>query len=323
MAFGDVVEVAPCIRTMELSIEVSATSKSKSKFYDAEMSETYVRLTVLSENKGFTFLVTSCRQFTGSYTLKTPNGTCLSSGSLAQGTGFPFLAKDIPLDKFEVINGGFKVVVRLSNQEYVPAHSKYAALDSAASFLERLYHDVHDRDVSFIVNNPDLEAANEITVERAHKLVLNQWPYFKRMFSSDFMEGGAGKKEIQVKDVKPQVFHFCFDSSQPTVTFSDPITNPQEASWEDVFLAAHRYELDELCHLVEKSILEKLTPEAAIPFLFRTGYQFDALRVPSIKYIASTSASQVASKSFRDAYQDHPEFGGLLFELFEACYGNK
>ncbi|KAG0343213.1 hypothetical protein BG005_002541, partial [Podila minutissima] len=243
------------------------------------------------------------------------------------------LAKDLPLDKLEAINGRFKVVVSLSNQEYiVPAHSKYAAINSAASFLERLYHDVHDRDVSFIFNNPDLESTNEITVKRAHKLVLNQWPYFKRMFSSDIMEGGAGEKEIQVKDVKPQVFQLLLrfmytgvipHGEQPTVTFSDPITNPQEASWEDVFLAAHRYELDELCHLVEKSILEKLTPEAAIPFLFRTGYQFDAFRVPSIKYIASTSASQVASKSFRDAYQDHPEFGGLLFELFEACYGNK
>jgi len=53
-------------------------------------------------------------------------------------------------------------------------------------------------------------------------------------------------------------------------------------------------------------------------FLFRT-----AFRAPVIKYIASTSASQVASVVSRDAYQDHTDFAGLLFELFEACHGSK
>ncbi|KAF9325533.1 hypothetical protein BG006_010984 [Podila minutissima] len=275
MAFGDA-EIAPCVRTLEFSIEVSATSLSTSKYYDVGM-KTILRLTV---------------------------------GSLGQCSGFQdiVLAKDIPLDKLEVINGRFKVVVRLSNQEYVPAPSKYAALDSAASFLERLYHDVHGRDVSFIVNNPHLEAANEITVERAHKLVLNQWPYFKRMFSSDFMEGGAGEKEIQVKDVKPQVFQLLLrfmytgtipQEKHPSTTFADTLTDPQEVCWEDLFLAAHRYELDELCEFAQNNMLENLTPEAAIPFLFRTGYLFDSLRAPSIKFIASTSASHVANNAFR------------------------
>ncbi|KAF9387580.1 hypothetical protein CPB97_002361 [Podila verticillata] len=110
---------------------------------------------------------------------------------------------------------------------------------------------------------------------------------------------------------------------QPSATFADALTNPQEASWEDVFLAADRYELEELCTLIEKIIPAKLTPQAAIPFLFRTGYLFDTLREPCIKYVASTSANQVASKSFRDAYQDHPDFGGLVFELFEARHGKK
>ncbi|KAG0027613.1 hypothetical protein BGZ81_005462, partial [Podila clonocystis] len=244
-----------------------------------------------------------------------------------------------------VINGRCQVNVSLSSRKYddvpappqsvvapEPVAPKPVVPSPSASFLERLYNDVRDRDVAFIFNNPDLESTSEITVERAHKLVLNQWPYFNHMFRSDFMEGGAGEKEIQVKDVKPQVFQLLLrfmytgvipQGEQPTVTFSDSLTNPQEASWEDVFLAAHRYELDELCELAQKQILEKLTSQATIPFLFRTGYLFDSFRAPSIKYIASTNAGQVASKSFRDTYQDHPEFGGLVFELFEECHGKK
>ncbi|KAG0084221.1 hypothetical protein BGZ92_010102, partial [Podila epicladia] len=199
-----------------------------------------------------------------------------------------------------------------------------------ASFLDRLYHDVDHRDVSFILTPADTAATNETHVKTAHKVVLCQWSYFKRMFSSNFMEGGEGE-EIQVKDVKPQVFQFLLrftyigvipHGEQPMVTFSDPIANPP-ACWEDVFLAAHRYELDELCELAQKKTLERLTTQGAIPFLFRTGYLFDSLRASSIKFIASTSPSHVASKAFRDTYQDHPEFGGLVFELFEAYYCNK
>lgn len=60
-----------------------------------------------------------------------------------------------------------------------------------------------------------------------------------------------------------------------------------------------------------------------LPFLFRTGLPVEAFRAPVIKYIASTSASQVASVASRYAYQDHTDFAGLLFELFEACHGSK
>lgn len=250
------------------------------------------------------------------------------------------LAQDIPQSQLELVNGRYQVDVCLSSRVYVaPAPPRSfpppepTAPTPAASFLDRLYHDVDNRDVSFILSPADSVAINESHVKKAHKVVLYQWPYFKRMFGSDFMEGGAGEKEIQIKDVKPKAFQLLLrfmytciipHVEEPTVTFSDALINPQEeASWEDVFLVAHRYEVEELCELAQKKILAKLTPQAVIPFLFRTGYLFDSLRAPSIKYIASTSASQVASKTFRDAYQDHPEFGGLVFELFEECHGKK
>ncbi|KAG0017180.1 hypothetical protein BGZ81_010860 [Podila clonocystis] len=326
----DDIIVKPCIRTMEFSLEASATTGVMTLTYDAG-SRDYLRLYVTPENKGFSFSVTPCPLFIGSYTLKTPSGTCLSSGSLAQGHRHGLyeivLARNIPLDKLEVINGRFKIVVCLSNQEHVAsAHSKHVAPDPAASFLDRLYHDTDSRDVSFIFSNPD-SPTTETNVEKAHKLILHQWPYFRRMFSSDFMEGGAGEKEIQIKGVKPKVFQmllrFMYNipiAEQPLVAFTETVANPRDASWEDIFLAAHRYELEELCALAQKNIIEKLTPQVAIPFLFRTGYLFETLRAPTISYIASTSASQVASKSLRDSYQDHPEFGDLLFEFFKEYH---
>lgn len=249
------------------------------------------------------------------------------------------LAENIPRSRLEIVNGRYQVDVCLSSRQYfAPAPpkpfiaSKLVAPDPATSLLNRLYHDVDNRDVSFILSPADSAASNETLVKKAHKVVLNQWPYFKRMFNSDFMEGGEGEKEVQVTDVKPKVFQLLLrfmytgiipQEEQPSVAFTDAIANPQEASWEDVFLAAHRYELEELCDLAQKNILNKLTPKAAIPFLFRTGYLFETLRTPVIKYTAKTSANQAASKSFRDAYQDHPEFGGLVFEIFEAYHGSK
>ncbi|KAG0037497.1 hypothetical protein BGZ82_002409 [Podila clonocystis] len=317
---------------MEFSLEASTTTGGMRLTYDAG-SRDYLKLYVTPENKGFSFSVSPCPLFIGSYTLKTRNGTCLSSGSLAQGQGPGHglheivLAREIPLDKLEVINGRFKIVVNLSNQEHVAsAHSKHAALDQAASFLDRLYHDTDSRDVSFIFSNPD-SPTTETNVEKAHKLILYQWPYFRRMFSSDFVEGGAGEKEIQIKGVKPKVFQmllrFMYNipiAEQPLVAFTEAVANPRDASWEDIFLAADRYELEKLCELAQKNIAEKLTPQVAIPFLFRTGYLFETLRAPTIRYIASTSASQIASQSFRDGYQDHPEFGGLLFEFFKEYH---
>jgi len=186
--------------------------------------------------------------------------------------------------------------------------------------------------VSFIFDPEDSAVTNESCVKKAHKVVLYQWPYFKRMFNSEFIEGGAGEKDIRIKDVKPKVFQlllrFMYTGNishmyQPLVIFTDALTDLKEASWEDTFLAAHHYELEDLCKLAQKEILGRLTPQTAIPFLFRTGYLFESLREPCIKYVASTSAKKAASKDFRNTYHDHPEFGDLVFEIFEVYHGSK
>ncbi|KAG0037498.1 hypothetical protein BGZ82_002410 [Podila clonocystis] len=323
----------PCHRTQEFIFDwpvEASSSVCMSQVYHSGADQFTLRVNrQLTFDISHTFILSPRITFAYSYTIKTPSGSCLASGPLEPNDpenldqrrllDFHVMEEKILQSRLEVINGRYQVNLSLSSQRYVVSAPPQAVVaprpvapSPAVSFLDRLYHDVHDRDVAFIFNNPGLESTSEITIERAHKLVLDQWSYFNHMFRSDFMEGGVGDEEIQVKDVTPQVFQLLLrfmytgvipHGEQPTITFSDSLTNPQEASWEDVFLAAHRYELEELCELAQKKILEKLTTKATIPFLFRTGYLFDSFRA--------------------DAYQDHPEFGGLLFELFEACHGSK
>ncbi|KAF9215041.1 hypothetical protein BGZ59_002452 [Podila verticillata] len=351
LGFPSNVSRKTCIKSLEFSFDWSVTeSTPPPQNYDG--GDGFFTLSIVLagpfNNSGITFRLSPRTTFAQSFTIKTPSGSCLASGPLVPGVRTPgfgmtfetqTLAERIPRSRLEILNGRYQVDVCLSSRQYsAPAPKPFVvapkpvASDPATSLLNRLYRDVDNRDVSFILSPADLAASNETLVRKAHKVVLNQWPYFKRMFNSDFMEGGKGEKEIKVTNVKPKVFQLLLrfmytgiipQEERPFVAFTDAIANPQEASWEDVFLAAHRYELEELCDLAHKNILDKLTPQTAIPFLFRTGYLFETLRAPVIKYTAKTSASQAASKSFRDTYQDHPEFGALVFEIFEAYHGSK
>ncbi|KAG0343212.1 hypothetical protein BG005_002540 [Podila minutissima] len=308
----------PCIKTLEFSYDWSATESTTAIAQSYECGLDFCTFGVKHFTTYLTFTLAPMTTSDPKHT--TSSGPIHSTRST--GTGQRSVPSGCLSSRVHV--------APVPPKPIPPAESM--APTPAASFLDRLYRDVDYRDVSFILNPTSTVATNETHVTTAHKVVLYQWSYFKRMFSSDFMEGGAGEKEIQVKDVKPQGFQLLLrfmytgiipQEKHPSTTFADTLRDPQEACWEDVFLAAHRYELDELCELAQKNLLEKLTPKAAIPFLFRTGYLFDSLRAPSIKFIASTSASHVASNAFRGTYQDHPDFGGLVFELFEAYHGNQ
>ncbi|KAG0325281.1 hypothetical protein BG000_001869 [Podila horticola] len=239
----------PCIKTLEFSFDWSVTecNSTITQSYDgADAFNLSVRLDGTFPT-GYTFTLSPTTTFAHSYTIKTPSGSCLAT-----------LAQDIPRSRLELVNGRYQVDVCLSSRIHVapapvhvartPVHVTPAppppppeptAPIPATSFLDRLYHDVDNRDVSFILSPADSVAINESHVKKAHKLVLYQWPYFKRMFSSDFMEGGAGEKDIQVKDVKPKAFQLLLrfiytciipHVEEPTVTFSDALINPQEDS---------------------------------------------------------------------------------------------
>ncbi|KAF9301598.1 hypothetical protein BGZ74_006509 [Mortierella antarctica] len=166
----------------------------------------------------------------------------------------------------------------------------------------------------------------------AHKLMLCQWPYFKAMFEGGFSEGGTGKKTIRIKDASPKAFHLLLrfmytgklpEDAKPTTTYMDPLNRYQDASWESVYLLAHRYDIQELTDIARASILSKLKPKQFVPFLFRTAYLFTDLREPVVKFVAQSCGEILASKDTRATYFDHPEGVQIFGELLEQMYAIK
>ncbi|KAF9377623.1 hypothetical protein CPC16_011739 [Podila verticillata] len=157
----------------------------------------------------------------------------------------------------------------------------------------------------------------------AHKVVLAQWPYFKSMFSSEFIEGGSGMAPIRIKDVNAKTFremiYFMYvgeveSDSVELLKSHDPI-QAAKVSWEALYLAADRYQIDDLRKLALNKITGNLKKMETIEFLFRSAYLFEELRTPVIAYIAKVHHSEVAKKKTREKYMDHPEFCELLGEL--------
>ncbi|KFH72914.1 hypothetical protein MVEG_00139 [Podila verticillata NRRL 6337] len=176
--------------------------------------------------------------------------------------------------------------------------------------------------------NPYVACARRSTASTigAHKLVLCQWPYFKAMLDGGFAEGGTGNKTIRIKDASPKAFHMLLrfmytgklpDDAQPTSVYIDPLNKYTDASWESLYLLAHRYDIQELVDITRENILSNLDPKESVPFLFRTAYLFADLREPVIKYAAESCRSTFASKSARAKYLDHPEIVELFGELLE------
>ncbi|KAG0034398.1 hypothetical protein BGZ81_004879 [Podila clonocystis] len=230
------------------------------------------------------------------------------------------------------------------------------------SLLERLYNDTTSQDVFFVFSDTVEGAGDATTGETvgdeklditngnratylvsdkpsfgtamtlgAHRLVLSQWPYFKAMFEGGYAESSPGEKRILIMDVNVQTFklllRFMYTGTlpldaQPKNMYKSFMT-VQDVSWEQVFTAAHRYDISELCQWAQEKILAGLTSFMSVDFLFRTGYLYDELRGPVIKYIAQNCGSQVATKTTRDRYKDHPDVIDILGELFEQPSTNK
>ncbi|KAF9386240.1 hypothetical protein CPB97_003922 [Podila verticillata] len=162
----------------------------------------------------------------------------------------------------------------------------------------------------------------------AHKVVLAQWPYFKSMFSSEFIEGGSGTGPIRIKDVNAKTFRVMMYFMYVGEVESGPIEllkshDPIQAakvSWEALYLAANRYQIADLRKLALDKITGNLDKMDTIEFLFRSAYLFEELRTPVIAYIAKVRHSEVAKKETREKYMEHPEFCELLGEMYDAYH---
>ncbi|KAF9365338.1 hypothetical protein BGX34_010378 [Mortierella sp. NVP85] len=164
----------------------------------------------------------------------------------------------------------------------------------------------------------------------AHKIVLCHFDYFKTMFSGPFAEGGPGVKRIKIKDTDVCCFRLLIEflylgqlrlSSAPVVLTEDKAED-HVPTWEDVYLISDRYNIPELRRMALTRILSGLESSWAIPFLFRTAYLFEEMRLPVIKFVVRNCVSSIVDKNLQKTYYDHPEcssiFGEIITELWAA-----
>lgn len=174
-----------------------------------------------------------------------------------------------------------------------------------------------------------------VETQGAHKIVLSQFEYFKTMFSSSFAEGGPGVKRIKIKDSDIHCFRLLIQFlylgrlrpwNAPTVLTQDCPTVKHQPTWEDVYLIADRYSIAELKEMAGSRIIQGLSSEWAVPFLFRTGYLFEEMRHALIKYVVKNNMDEISHKKTQEAYFAHPEctalFGEIIAELWTSKSSN-
>ncbi|KAF9333877.1 hypothetical protein BG006_003030 [Podila minutissima] len=146
------------------------------------------------------------------------------------------------------------------------------------------------------------------------------------MFSKDLTEGGSGKTEFRIRDINRSTFlqmlNFLymgeFDGSPPAILESNNPDMAKESTWEGLYLAVHRYRIDDLRKQALDKILGHLDKSDAVALLFWLAYLFEELRGPVIKHIAQVCHVEIAKKETHNIYKDHLEGSELLVELFDA-----
>ncbi|KAF9899715.1 hypothetical protein EC991_008422 [Linnemannia zychae] len=178
------------------------------------------------------------------------------------------------------------------------------------------------------------ETARTVETLGAHKIVLSQYEYFKTMFSGPFAEGGPGVKRIKIKDSDVQCFRLLIQFlylgrlrpwNAPTVLTQDRLTLLRnQPSWEDVYIIADRYNIPELKVMAGTRIIQGLSSEWAVPFLFRTGYLFEEMRQALVKFVVKNNMGEVSQKETQAMFFDHPEctaiFGEIIAELWSSKF---
>ncbi|KAF9139887.1 hypothetical protein BGX30_007354 [Mortierella sp. GBA39] len=170
-----------------------------------------------------------------------------------------------------------------------------------------------------------------VETQGAHKIVLSQYDYFKTMFSSSFAEGGPGVKRIKIKDSDIHCFRLLIQFlylgrlrpwNAPTILTQDCLIVKHQPTWEDVYLIADRYSIAELKEMAGSRIIQGLSSEWAVPFLFRTGYLFEEMRHALVKYVVKNNMDEISHKKTQEAYFAHPEctaiFGEIITELWTS-----
>ncbi|KAG0035344.1 hypothetical protein BGZ82_005302 [Podila clonocystis] len=167
------------------------------------------------------------------------------------------------------------------------------------------------------------------TLFGSHKAVLFYYRFFRTLLESkDAQEISPGPLRITLKAVDADtlsiLLRYIYEQQLPDqlATFteeeSDNAVRANASSWEKVYVAAKRYQVDRLQEAARAKLLNELDDSVAIPFLFRTAHRYEDLQTAVIDFVAEKSVSKVVKRSFRNEYGMHPKFVEIQSDLFAA-----
>ncbi|KAF9317839.1 hypothetical protein BG003_000235 [Podila horticola] len=181
--------------------------------------------------------------------------------------------------------------------------------------LDKLYNDETHEDVLFIFNPPSdiMTTANKSGVAFdvvSHSNVdANKSAEYARTPAEDPStpnkpNDNASKIDHDTDRSKWKAFSTGYSTDDTTGVYKLALCQwpHTDASWESLYLLAHRYDIQELVDYV---------PNA---------YLFPDFREPVVKYVAQSCRSTLASKSARAKNLDHPESAELFGDLLEQMY---
>ncbi|KAF9430857.1 hypothetical protein BGZ94_003030 [Podila epigama] len=238
--------------------------------------------------------------------------------------------------------------ITLTTQDFRKINEK-----RTSTFLEEMYNEAKHCDVTFDFpdTSADIQRTSNITEELecdqpssttddkedvvgkqtlvAHKAILIQWPYFRTMLESGFAEGGQRPTQITAKDTSIDTFKILLrymytvtipEDMMPEQVYDNPLNN-SKFSWEQIYLAADRYDIAGLRDEAENRLIDSLDEKNSTDFLFRTAYMFEDLRSSVIDYIAENCGQLfISNHDSVDMFKDHPEFASIICEMYTALY---
>lgn len=153
------------------------------------------------------------------------------------------------------------------------------------------------------VNSKEDSSPERETVKKigAYKMILRQWPYFRKPLESGAAQKYFAPVTIRLKHMDANtleiVARLMYIQLVPTQLMTFQEENEEEDdnntwtatfSWEKALISAERFKLEELQRIACSEILHDLSEETAIPFLLRTAHLYYDFQALVVEYVAWT-----------------------------------
>ncbi|KAF9304091.1 hypothetical protein BGZ74_002409 [Mortierella antarctica] len=256
---------------------------------------------VIKAGDNYTILITPKPPFARRYKVMVPGNECLTFRNLDPNVPTPndhLILATVPQKKLKRTGVRYEVEVHFTNQNI----HKTPKLPPGEIMMQKFYNDEMRHDVCFTFDNacstkPGSPVDNKIV---AHKLILEQWPYFADMLDREkhtriSVNQHSDIHTIPISEIRKQVFEqlkqFMYTrnlkQNPPNPVFSDGTQTQDSVAVEEVYMAAVFFELHELVQMLHAVLVLHLTPRSALAFMIRRACHYPDLQREVVKYVAT------------------------------------